>query len=52
MEYAMRIIISVGEQNFCSWLFHELQAMDRMLEKITNAGTGDIRIWINPIQPK
>jgi len=22
MEYAMRIIISVGEQIFCSWLFH------------------------------
>jgi hypothetical protein len=22
MEYAMRIIIPVGEQIFCSWLFH------------------------------
>jgi len=24
MEYAMRIIISVVEQIFCSWLFHEM----------------------------
>jgi len=24
MEYAMRIIITVGEQIFCSWLFHVL----------------------------
>ena len=24
MEYAMRIIIPVGEQIFCSWLFHAL----------------------------
>jgi len=24
MEYAMRIIIPIGEQIFCSWLFHEL----------------------------
>ena len=29
MEYAMRIIILVGEQIFCSWLFHTIFFMSQ-----------------------
>jgi len=36
MEYAMRIIIPVGEQIFCSWLFHALKLEGFTFINITN----------------